>query len=218
MYSSFSALNSECVECTWSRHTSSGVELLIYTAERDGGGRSGSFSSPVSTAWAPLSQKRVGSLLASEEENIKGGQGKLAEWIYKGWVNNLVKLCLLCIFSHCAASSHLVDVRERRKYSMCCTSFKHLLYLVCHHFRSYLCQPSECVSLASSPCDSTWNMHTLPQVWGWGWKLIWNAGDGRPKCWSPIFWIFDGVNEQENTGLSTLLVCSWNNGGGRMKY
>lgn len=98
---------------------------------------------------------------------------------------------------------------------MCCTIFKHLLYLVCHHFRSYLCQPAECVSLASSPYDSTWNMHMLPQVRGWGFRLIWNAGDGRPGCWSPILWIFDGVNEQENTGLSTLLVRSWNNGGGK---
>lgn len=38
-------LNSERVERTWSRHTSSGVGVLIYTAERDGGGRSRSFPS-----------------------------------------------------------------------------------------------------------------------------------------------------------------------------
>lgn len=123
-------------------------------------------------------------------------------------------LTMLCLsLTPLPQTLHTIDVIERRKYSMCCTIFKHLLYLVCHHFRSYLCQPAECVSLASSPYDSTWNMHMLPQVPGWGLRLIWNAGDGRPECWSPILWIFDGANEQENTGLSTLLVCSWNNGG-----
>lgn len=43
----------------------------------------------------------VNSFPPTQEENFKGRDENLAEWIWKGWVSNLVKLCLLCIFSHC---------------------------------------------------------------------------------------------------------------------
>lgn len=106
--------------------------------------------SPVSMAWAPLAHRCVDSWPASEQESIKAATGSWPSGFKRDesiiWLNFACSVSFLC-----AASSHLVDVRERRKHWMCCTSLKHLLY----HFWSYLCQPSECVSLASNPCDST---------------------------------------------------------------
>lgn len=60
----------------------------------------------------PFSQHCVGSshtrradmcefISLNAKGNFKGGDGNLALWIWKGWVSNLVKLCLLCIFSLC---------------------------------------------------------------------------------------------------------------------
>lgn len=92
---------------------------------------------------------------------------------------------------------------------------------VCHHFRSCLRKPSGCSFLASTPCDSTWNMHVLLRPY---WVLLEGYLDGRPKFWRPILWIFDGVNEQEKyrtkhfVGLLDSL-CVRNNGQEeRIKY
>lgn len=214
-------------------------------------------------------------------KNFKARDENLAEWIWKGWVSNLVKLCLLCIFSHCLfthpffntpptlffffscfflqwiylvkllwfkseRNDDLMFRREQQHKPISGLAFAclgiiflwachlpaqnsplpsysfpaltlahhrwykredvfhvsqhlyawHFLRGVCHHFR-VLASLWAHSSLASTPCDSTWNMHTFLEAAGCHLRVIWNASDGRPECCRPILWIFDGLNEQE---------------------
>lgn len=81
---------------------------------------------------------------------------------------------------------------------MCRSIFTHdISFVVCVSSFRVLASLRGHSSLASTPCDSTWNMHTFLEAAGCHLRVSWNAGDGRPECCRPILWIFDGLNEQE---------------------